>query len=362
MGSKPFRILVAGAGPSGLAFALTCAAAGIYVRIVEQRPARSLMGKATGVAQGVWRQLERFGITETSITNAIAMKNFVFHDEGKEIAAIQVPEISGSAPAHLFPQSELELHMEDALRALGVHVEYGTTLIEFTQSPDAVLAKLGKTGETSPETYEADWLIGADGAHSQVRQMLRSPFIGRDYPEQWSVAEIITSQWTPDAQARLFLQRNGVGLFLSQPSYGNVQGILNAPGASAQLKERFPDAELKYERNFRVALRRVPNPRIGHVWLIGDAAHIQSPVGGQGLNLAIWDGITLAEGLLSNDPSVQHRLVQRAKRVLFFTDFDYRMLATRRPHLRALRNLYWKLAARYPIIANWFFKVISGVW
>ena len=119
---------------------------------------------------------------------------------------------------------------------------------------------------------------------------------------------------------------------------------------------------MKYERNFRVSLRRVPRPRIGRAWLIGDAAHVQSPVGGQGLNLAIWDGITLAEALLDNDLTVEERLAARARKVLFFTDFDYRMLATRVWLLRRLRNSYWRFAAGNPIVAKWFFKIISGVW
>ena len=362
MKASPPNILVIGAGASGLAFALTCAAKGVRVRIVEKRPQRSLIGKATGVAQGVWRQIERFGITATVIADTIPMRNFVFHDDDALVANVPVPAIAGRQPADLYPQGQLEQHLEHALRGYGVAVEYGTALVGVNQSDSAVQATLTKNEGSLLERHEVEWLIGADGARSDVRRLLNLPFVGRDYPEQWSVAEISTAHWPSHTQAQLFLNRNGVGLFLSQPAVGVVQGILNAPGAAAELKKRFGDAELKYERNFRVSLRRVTRPRTGRVWLVGDAAHVQSPVGGQGLNLAIWDGITLAEALLDNDLAVDERLASRARKVLFFTDFDYRMLATRIWLLRRLRNSYWRYASRNPIVAKWFFKIISGVW
>lgn len=187
-------------------------------------------------------------------------------------------------------------------------------------------------------------------------------FSGRDYPESWSVAEITTKQWPDDVQAQLHLRHDGVGLFLSQPSRGLVQGILNDVGVATIMHERYTDAVVLYERPFKVSLRRVRTPRFGRIWLIGDAAHVQSPVGGQGLNLAIWDGVTLGNALSEGDVSVERLLARRAKLVLFFTDFDYRMLATRSRPFRNIRNLFWFIASRYQFLARWFFKLISGVW
>lgn len=360
--SNNTNILVIGAGASGLAFALSSIAQGVKVRIIDRRATRSMIGKATGVAQGVWNQLAPFGITATVIVDAIPMRNFVFHDNGELVANVPVPNVNGSPPAHLYPQDELERKMEDVLAAHGVKVEYGTSFERIEQSADGAHVTLRREANQNVEICEAEWVIGADGARSEVRRATQLPFNGRDYPEQWSVAEISTQAWPTGIQAQLYLESSGVGLFLSQPSPGVVQGILNAAGAASALKSKFADAQLRYEREFRVSLRRVPTPRCGRIWLIGDAAHVQSPVGGQGLNLAIWDGITLAKALAHSDLSVERRLATRARSVLFFTDFDYRMLATRVTALRLARNHYWRLAARQPILARWFFKVISGVW
>ncbi|MBV2132888.1 FAD-dependent monooxygenase [Pseudomonas sp. MAP12] len=355
------RILVVGSGASGLALALACAHRGIAVRIIEKRPSRSHIQKATGVAQEVWHQLARFGITQRLIDAALPMRLFVFHDDERLVANVPVPLVRGQPPAHLYPQASLELAMEQALTAYGVRVEYGVAFAAVAQAEEsAVVTLTHASGE--PEAVEVDWLVGADGNHSSVRACVGMPFVGKDYPEDWSVAEISTQQWLDDVQAQLFLRSDGLGLFLSQPSPGVIQGILNGTGVAATMKARFPDATLHYERGFRVSLRRVPTPRCGRVWVIGDAAHVQSPVGGQGLNLAIWDGVTLGQGLLEGDQHVERRLARRAKRVLFFTDFDYRMLATRSRLIRLLRNRYWFLASRHPWLARWFFRIISGAW
>lgn len=355
------KILVAGAGASGLAFALACAHRGITVRILDRRPERTSLQKATGVAQGVWRQLAPYGITAMVINDAIPMRNFVFYDDGHLVANVPVPLVNGEPPAHLYPQGSLEAAMEKALLAVGVAVEYGATVSASQQTDETIYITITRQS-APPEIVEADWLIGADGAQSNIRTSTGLLFRGRDYPESWSVAEITTKQWPDDVQAQLHLRHDGVGLFLSQPTPGLVQGILNGVGVAAIMHERFTDAALLYERRFKVSLRRVRTPRFGRIWLIGDAAHVQSPVGGQGLNLAIWDGVTLGNALSEADVSVERLLARRAKRVLFFTDFDYRMLSTRSRLLRNIRNLYWFIASRYQFLAGWFFKLISGVW
>lgn len=354
------RVLIVGGGASGLACALSCARLGAQVRIIEKRASRTSVQKATGVAQGVWHQLADFGITERVISDAIPMRRFVFHDDERLVANIHVPAVNGEPPAHLFPQAKLEKAMEDALASYGVKVEYGRVFLSVVNNSHGIEATVSNGHET--EVIEADWLVAADGGKSDVRSFLKVPFVGRDYPEQWSVAEIETRAWPQETQAQLFLQADGVGLFLSQPSRGVVQGILNAKGAASKLTHMFKDAKLLYEREFRVSLRRVPSPRIGRVWLIGDAAHVQSPVGGQGVNLAIWDGITLGRALAQNRTDVEKTLRDRARSVLRFTHFDYLMLSTTWRSVRYLRNSYWKFAARFPRSAGWFFRLISGRW
>lgn len=350
-----------GAGAAGLSFALECAHKGIYVRIIEKRLARVYVGKATGVSLGVWRLLKKYGLSPDENCNAIPMKRFTFYDDEKVVANVELPKIYGMQPAYMYPQVELEKLLEKKLSELGVEVEYGSEL-ESLESSEAGTVSIISAGAETKEIGSFDWIIGADGAHSSVRSLACIPFPGKEYLEQWSVAEICTGMWPANEQAQLHLKGNGVGLFLSQPSFGNVQGIQNGAGVGLELEKRFTDAKIVYERDFRVSLRRVAKPRKGRVWLIGDAAHVQSPVGGQGLNLAIWDGLTLARSLILGDLSVERRLAFRAYLVLLFTHFDYKMLSTRSRFIRFIRNRYWSYCEKKPLYAKWFFHLISGAW
>lgn len=178
---KQPRILVVGGGASGLAFALSCAHFGLPVRIVDKRVSRSTTKKATGVAQGVWHQLAAFGITEKIIGHALPMKQFVFHDDDRVVAHLQVPLVNNEPPAHLYPQAELERAMEDALASYGVRIEYGKAFAAMAEDEDrATVSVMQQNGHI--ETIDVDWLVAADGSRSDVRSFLGIPFIGRDYP------------------------------------------------------------------------------------------------------------------------------------------------------------------------------------
>lgn len=355
-------ILVVGAGPAGLAFALECARRGLKVRIIDKRPGRGNISKATGVSLGTMELLGASGLCPDQLTGATPMSRFVFYDDGATVSDLRVPALDGQPPAWLFPQRKLECLMEDALAERGIAVEYGCAFEGIIDNGPSSVSVVLSSSEERPPPQDFHWVVGADGAHSTVREATGLAFRGCDYPEEWSVCEVATSSWPADIQARLYLQSNGIGLFLSNPMEGIVQGILNAPDVAGRVREILPDCAINYERGFRVSLRRVTSPRHGRVWLIGDAAHVQSPVGGQGLNLAVWDGVTLARGLAHNDTSVERKLASRAATLLRFTHFDYRMLSTHSTSLRLLRNGFWRLAARHPRMAKWFFRLVSGAW
>jgi 2-polyprenyl-6-methoxyphenol hydroxylase-like FAD-dependent oxidoreductase len=151
----PPRIIVVGAGAGGLAFALACAHRGVRVRIIDKRPARTLIQKATGVAQGVWNQLAPYGITTSVIRDAFPMQHFVFHDDNRLVADVPVPLVNGKAPAHLYPQGELEKVMETALCARGVGVEYATGFVSVEQTDGVAQATVShENGEL--EDLEVD--------------------------------------------------------------------------------------------------------------------------------------------------------------------------------------------------------------
>lgn len=359
----PPRIVVIGAGIGGLAFALACARRGVAVRGVDRRPHRALIQKATGINLAAWRLLASLGVT-ADLAAALPLTGFALHHDETPVARVRVPPLADGPPAYLHPQAGLEKVLERHLAAAGIRVEYGIAFTGLAVSPgpdaDAPRAEL-RHDDGTRETVACDWLIGADGIHSAVRAAAGLAFAGKDYPGEWSVAEITTAMAPPGLEIQLFLRRDGSGLFMSRPEPDCIQAIANGPGAADALRRHFPDARPRYERTFRVSLRRVATPRAGRVWLIGDAAHVQSPVGGQGLNLALWDAITLANALLDGDMRVERRLVRRARRVLTLTDLLYRVLSLRTPLTIVPIRLYWRLAGRFPTLSRLFFRLIAGV-
>lgn len=358
---KEHKVLIVGAGPSGMVCALSLVQQGIPVRIIEKRNDRGGISKATGVSLGTIQALYGLGISQKITESMAKMSRFVFYEDDNLVSNLHIPLLNGKPPAYLFPQLKLERIIEEKLNSEGCLVEYDTSIenINNDNSQFSLVRIKLPSGETQEGKFE--WVVGADGAHSTVRENVGFDFEGKTYPEEWSVSEIETDEWNSEIQAKLFLGSDGVGLFLSNPEPGIIQGILNGPDVGSRLLEKFPNAKANYERKFRVYLKRVVTPRINRVWLIGDAAHVQSPIGGQGLNLAIADAVILSNWLYSNPAYAERRLSSQAKRTLFFTDFDYKMLATRNTAVRVLRNLYWASASKVPAISRWFFWSISGV-
>jgi len=358
---KDYKVLIVGAGPSGMICALSLAKAGTPVRIIDRRMERGGISKATGVSLGTIKALAELGISKDITQSMTPMGRFVFYEDNKLISNLRIPLVNNSPPAYLYPQQKLESIIEEELNKEGVYVEYKNS-IECIDNGSPGSAEVDiKLADGSIEKSKFEWVIGADGAHSIVREICDFEFKGIVYPEEWSVAEIEIDDWTKEIQAKLFLGSNGVGLFLSNPESGVVQGILNGPSVGKILREKYPKAKFNYEREFKVSLKRVTSPRKNRVWVIGDAAHVQSPVGGQGLNLAVADAIILSNWLESNPAYAEKKLARQARRTLLFTDFDYRMLATKVWGIRVIRNFYWAMAAKYPVISRWFFKSISGI-
>lgn len=354
------KTLIVGAGPSGMICALSLARSGKPVEIIDKHSVRDSISKATGVSLGTIKALIELGLHDTITDLMTPMSRFLFYENNKIISDLKIPLLNDEPPAYLYPQLKLEKLIEKELNSKGVFIHYGTSIHSIDNHKSFANVELKyPDGELSKNKFKR--IIGADGAHSSVRKLAKFQFEGKVYPEIWSVAEIETKEWDNKIQAKLFLSSDGVGLFLSNPENGIIQGILNSPNIYEQLKEKFPEAKFNYSREFKVSLKKVTRPKKNSVWLIGDAAHVQSPVGGQGLNLAVADAVIISKYLDNDELYAENKLAKQAKSTLFFTDFDYRMLATTNIIIRSIRNTYWHLASKFPWISGWFFKSISGI-
>ncbi len=306
-------VLVVGAGPVGLTLAIALLRLGVAVRIVDENAARTDKSKALVL----WSRslelldIEADGFVATFIAAGRKGKGARIFAEGKELLHLEFAAAPSDFDYALFiPQSETERLLETRLEALGTRVERLTTLTTFDAGSDGVSATL-RRADGSTETVRCDWLVGGDGAHSTVRHGLGLEFAGSAMPGSWMLADVyvdgtldadvLTLAWTRDGVLALFPIAGGRFRVLADipaaaagetervPSLAEVQALLDAR-APGPLNARDP----VWLSTFRISERKVADYGRGRVFLAGDAAHIHSPAGGQGMNTGMQDAFNLA--------------------------------------------------------------------
>jgi 2-polyprenyl-6-methoxyphenol hydroxylase-like FAD-dependent oxidoreductase len=303
------QVLIAGAGPTGLVLALRLAHHGVPFRIVSQDSGPGHASRAMVVQARTLEFYGQLGLAEAVVAAGIRVERAHFIEDGREVATLSLKDVgAGISPypfALSFPQDDHERLLVERLAALGVAVEWDTRLGDFEERDGHVRAVLRRGG--AEEVCEAAYLCGCDGAHSAVRQGLALGFPGGTYDQLFYVADVaIASPAAPE----LFLHLGEGGLVLLLPvrSSGRWRLIGIVP---AELDERAdltfedvrPSAEallgIRVEAAhwfsiYRVHHRVAARFRVGRVFLAGDAGHLHSPAGGQGMNTGIGDAVNLS--------------------------------------------------------------------
>jgi 2-polyprenyl-6-methoxyphenol hydroxylase-like FAD-dependent oxidoreductase len=304
--TKP--VLVVGAGPVGLTMAAELARYRIPVRIIDKAPARSDTSKALAVWSRTLELLDRAGCAETFVATGLETEA-VDIISGKEVIArvtfdgIQSPFSS----LLMLPQAETERLLEQHLAAFGVTVERNVELTGFIDRGDDVTADVRRSDGAS-ERIEADWLIGCDGAHSVVRHELGFDFVGETLAANFILADVhVAGLEVAETDLALFWHREGLLVFfpIAKGHYRVMSDVGAAPHPHPTLEDvqaivdrRGPGSVKLHDptwlAGFGVNERTVERYRAGRVFLAGDAAHIHSPAGGQGMNTGMQDAFNLA--------------------------------------------------------------------
>lgn len=330
-------VLVAGAGPTGLAAALELARCGRPVRIVDRSAARSQHSKAIGVNARTLELLTPSGASARLLARGLRLRRLNFHSGDRLLATI---ELSRAGHRYDFMlallQAETERILEQALAGHGVRVEWSTALVGLEAGSERVVARLAAGGAERP--VEADWLIGADGAHSTVRHALGVPFDGTTDPVEWQLADV-RMEW-PLAPAELCVFARPAAVLAVIPiEPGLFRLVSNGPDPQELLPSGARVQEEVWRSAFRISYRQVASYRHGRVFLAGDAAHVHSPVGARGMNLGIEDGTLLArklvEGGLESYSAERHPV---GARVIRQTRTLTRLVTARQPVARWLRD------------------------
>lgn len=285
----PIQVLIAGAGPTGLAAALFLARAGVSVRIVDPLEQPIATSKALGVNPRTLNLLEETGVTAAILAEARVMRGLSIHRRGRPLAEIA---LNGSAlgakhPMVILSQARTEALMAAALAEQGVAVERGVAVQSLTQAPDAVTARLSDGSDMTIPV-----LFAADGAHSSIRKTLDLDFPGDVWDEPWRLIDVDLTGPPPD---RGWIDLQPSGPFVCLPFSG---GVFRLIGPGPDLLERLPDGwragTVRWRSDFRISHRMVERMTVGRVCLGGDAAHIHSPIGARGMNLGVEDAYVFA--------------------------------------------------------------------
>ncbi|MFC3773918.1 FAD-dependent oxidoreductase [Mycolicibacterium holsaticum] len=301
-------VIVVGAGPTGLTMATELARRGVTVRIIDAAPAPTTETRALGVQPRTLELFERLELADPAVAEGTRVTDFRVFSEGKQFLHLDLHGLdSPYAFLLMLQQPRVESLLRGRLESFGVAVERRAELVALTQDADAVQAVL-KHGDGTTETTRTSWLIGCDGAHSTVRHQLGVQFVGAAFEENFAVADVLMDWPLPHDVFHAFLNRGNFAAYFPMPDGLHRLTVAYRPGQTpagdvtydelqaAVIRGAPPGARIAKVHNagrFQIHQRKVDRHSVGRVFLAGDAAHVHSVVGGQGMNTGIQDAFNL---------------------------------------------------------------------
>lgn len=361
--AAPLDVLVVGAGPTGLALAAQLCAYGIPFRVVDRSLDRVRESRALVVQPRTLEALAGFGVTDELVARGNPAIRIRMHLP-KRVIRIPLFDIGLTDTAYPFllflSQAETESVLSAHLSARDVVVERGTELVRLEQKGSYVACHL-RHGDGTEEVVEARYVVGCDGAHSAVRAQAGIGFDGYAYPQTFLLADLEVDGLEPGA-VHTYMSGEGMLFFfpLGSPATWRLLTMRppEAPDAEVtleslqQLADRYSTERLTlrdpvWMTDFRLHNRGATHYRAGSCFLVGDAAHIHSPAGGQGMNTGIQDALNLGWKLAlccrgeAPDELLDTYEAERApvgRSVLRFTDRAFTFGTSRHPLVRLART------------------------
>ena len=306
-------VLIVGAGPAGLMLGNQLVRRGVRALIVDRNPGPSIQTKALGVQARTLEIYSHLGIVERALELGTRATGANIWVQGQRAARVPLGDIGQDLSPYPFllilGQDENERLLGEALRDQGMDVQWNTELVDLVQTSEHVWATLKQTDGSMLE-IKADWVAGCDGARSAVRSLSQIAFAGAPYEHVFFVADTrVTGPMVP-GELNVYLWRSGFHLFfpMAGSAHWRVAGIvppelrsrddLDFDAVLPSIRERVGATllfqECRWFSTYRIHHRRAERFRDRRCFLLGDAAHIHSPVGAQGMNTGLQDAYNLA--------------------------------------------------------------------
>ena len=361
-------VLVVGAGPVGLTLALALRQQDIAVRLVDRAPQPSDRSKALVIWPRTLELLDLHGCVQPFLEAGLQGHGARIQAGQRLLVALAFSRVQSPFPyALMIPQNRTEAVLTQLLAERGVQVERELELSDFAETESGVRAELTRA-DGSKETMQCSYLLGCDGAHSAVRHRLGLAYSGETLESNWVLADVkldgpaaadqVAVVWNPDGILALFpivgnrfrIIGDVSGAEAADPSLEQVQALVDQ-----RLGSGFRAHDPIWLSHFRINERKVDRYSVGRVFLAGDAAHIHSPAGGQGMNTGMQDAFNLAwklalvlQGKAGSQPLETYSPERSGigDQVLRNAGVLTRVALLRQPLLRRLRNLVFSNLGR----------------
>jgi 2-polyprenyl-6-methoxyphenol hydroxylase-like FAD-dependent oxidoreductase len=369
-------VLIVGAGPTGLTLAASLLLKGVHVILVDRQPEGANTSRAAAVNARTLEVLEGLDVTRRLLKEGVEAPRFVIRDRARVLLNIDFSGLVTDFPFTLLvPQSTTERLLLDRVRELGGDVNRPRVLTTVAQDAAGVTATF-----EDGDTVRARYLVGADGMHSTVREQAGIGFSGAAYAQSFVLADARLRGDAPTDEVRLFWASEGLTVVAPLPdgSFRIVAPVDDAPERPSVefvqevLDRRGPGGitvtEVTWGSRFRIHHRVADTYRVGRILLAGDAAHVHSPAGGQGMNLGIQDAVALADAIAEvldggPDSALDAYGASRrpiAQQVIELTD-RLTKLATLPRLLRPARNALLALVGQVPSATRALASRLSGL-
>jgi 2-polyprenyl-6-methoxyphenol hydroxylase-like FAD-dependent oxidoreductase len=371
-------VLVVGAGPTGITLAAALIAHGVRAVVVDKSPAGANTSRAAAVNARTLEVLEDLDVARRMVKAGLIAPRFTMREGSRTLISVDFSQLPTEHPYTLMlSQADTERLLLERLNELGNEVNRPKVLSRIAQDTDGVTATFD-----DGETIRASYVVGADGMHSTVREQAGIGFAGGEFAESFALADVRLAGEAPSDEVILFYAKDGLNVLAplpggiwrivaptadapQVPSIASVQSLLDTRGFGPG---QTMVTDLLWGTRFRIHHRVADSYRAGRLLLAGDAAHVHSPAGGQGMNLGITDAISLAGALCGvvgggSDAALDAYSAsqrQRAKKVLTLTGRLTRIATLPRP-LRPIRNSGMRLAAQIPAVRRQLALQLSGL-